>query len=119
MAKELRVGVSGFNFKKTDAPTINVAETVFVTVSGVHAVHASQNIGTGDETLDIAAVGTIGFVYFKNLDDTNFILIGEDGSSYPIKLMPGEIAVMRWSAAAIHAKSDTAACDLEYAVIED
>ena len=119
MANELKLNISSFNFRKTDAPTISVSASASITVSGVHAVHASQNIGTTDETLDIAAVGTIGFVYFKNLDDTNFILIGEDGSSYPIKLMPGEIAVMRWSAAAIHAKSDTAACDLEYAVIED
>ena len=118
MADELRLNVSvaftkgGASFSKTIAPLLDISGDLFV--------HGVQNIGTTEETLTlIAGIGTLGYVLVYNLDDTNFIEIGAVTTEYAIKLKPGEIALFRVNGSAIYAKADTAACDLEYAVIED
>lgn len=69
------------------------------------------------------AVGTPGWAYFKNHDASNFITIGgQTGGTLvsTIKLLPGEFVVVRLALAAnaIYAISDTAACDLEWLIVE-
>ncbi len=118
MANELRLNLGNFSFTKGTASASAPGQSLGVTVSGTHFIGNSQSIGTGDETLALGDVATNGYVFFKNTDPTNFIIIGADGSSYPIKLKPGEFAVMRWNGAAIHAKADTATCILQYTIIE-
>jgi hypothetical protein len=49
----------------------------------------------------------------------NVILIGADGSSYPNRLKGGEPGFVRWNGAAIHAKANTVAADLEYLLLPD
>lgn len=49
----------------------------------------------------------------------NVILLGADGSSYPNKLKGEEFSVVRHNGAAIHAKANTIATDLEYILISD
>lgn len=49
----------------------------------------------------------------------NLLQIGSDGTLYPISLKPLEEAVVRWNAAAIHAKSSLASTLWEYLLIED
>ncbi len=119
MANEFTTQLSKFSFTKGTSSASVSSQLVFATVSGTHAIGSFQSIGTGDETLGLGDVATIGYVFLKNTNDTNFITIGPDGSSYPIKLKPGEFAVTRWNAAAIHAKADTATCILQYMIIED
>ncbi len=118
MANELRINLTTFNFAKGTASANTQPQTIGVTVSGTHSSSGNQSIGTGDETVALVDVSTIGYVFLKNTDATNFMTIGPDGSSYPIKLAPGEFAVVRWNAAAIHAKADTATCILQYMIIE-
>ena len=52
----------------------------------------------------------------KNIDATNFVEVGLTGS-YTIKLLAGESAVFR-ADGALYAKADTAACDVEYIIVE-
>ncbi len=119
MAGELRINLSSFTFSKGTANATTPLQSVAVTVSGTHSSSGNQSIGTGDETLALVDVSTIGYVFLKNTDATNFITVGPDGSSYPLKLKPGEFAIVRWNGAAIHAKADTATCILQYMIIED
>ena len=93
--------------------------SIAVVPSGNGFVKSVISVGTADETLALGDVATNGYLWLHNLDGTNYITFGPDGSSYPVKLKAGEIALLRWNGAAIHAKANTAACQLEYALIED
>ncbi len=68
------------------------------------------SVGTSDETVALADVGTIGKVLILNLNDTHFVSLGSDGTLYPIKIKPGDFFIGQWNAAAIHLKADTGAC---------
>ncbi len=118
MASELRINLTTFSFTKGTASANTPAQAISVDVAGTHTSSGTQSIGTGDETVALIDVATVGYVFLKNTDATNFITVGPDGSSYPIKLKPGEFVVVRWNAAAIHAKADTATCILQYMIIE-
>lgn len=66
---------------------------------------------------DTGLAGDLGTAPATGVD--NVILLGADGSSYPNKLKGGEFSVVRWNGAAIHAKANTIAADLEYILISD
>lgn len=117
MAEQFYVGVQ-LVLNRNDAELQIARQSPLLGMVGSHFVKAVQTIGTSDETLDIGEIGTIGFVYLRNLDATNYIEIGSDGTNYPLKLLKGNVALFRWNAAAIHAKANTASCLLEYAVLE-
>jgi hypothetical protein len=94
----------------------------FVTVSGDHAIHKSQEIGTSAEALDIGEITTVGYCWFRNMDSTNFVEIGYDDTGFKnlIKLKAGEeCGPVRLGQGAPYALADTAAVDLEYVIIED
>lgn len=79
-----------------------------------------QAIGITDEVLVLGDVSSIGYVALKNLDATNSIIVGSDGTLYPIILRPnGGWAIVEWNAAAIHAKANVAICNLEYTIISE
>ena len=119
MANELQVPINPITFIKGSSNVTLPAKVNSITVSGKHYVRKTQTIGTTDETLDLGDIGTIGVVVLTNQDATNYILIGPDGSSYPIRLKPGEGFPFRWNGAAIHAKANSAPCDLEQLIVED
>lgn len=118
MADELRINISlsfekgGATISKTKSPSLDVIGNLFA--------HGVQNIGIIEEELTlISGMGTLGYVYLHNLDATNFVTIGSVTAQLGIKIKPGEIAVFRTSGAGIFIKADTAACDVEYIIIED
>ena len=79
-----------------------------------------QSVGTSEEELlQGAEVGTPGYVLAKNLDDTNYVEIGAATGEYCIKMKAGEFALWRHNSATLYAKANTAACLVEYTIIED
>lgn len=118
MSAELLVAASLKFSKGGSLFEANFPSTYF-DVSGSVGNKQVQAIGVTDESLALGDVATIGFVMLKNLDPTNYITVGSDGTLYPIKLKPGEAFLGRWNAAAIHAKATTAPCNLEYTIISD
>lgn len=123
MADELTIS-SSIRFVKGTAPnTLTISRSSAsqrVTVSGMTGIQNVVSIGTSDEELSLGDIGTIGYCWFKNLDATNYLTIGPDGASYPIKLKAGETAgPLRWNGAAIHALANTGACVLEYILVPD
>jgi hypothetical protein len=120
MADELQItGVLYLN--KSGVEPINQPITDLVTVSGNYTSTGTQLISTAGLTLTLSPdIGTIGFVMFQNLDGTNYITIGADGSSYPIRMNAGELAgPFRFNGASIYAKADTAACRMAFWVISN
>uniref|UniRef100_A0A6M3J564 Uncharacterized protein n=1 Tax=viral metagenome TaxID=1070528 RepID=A0A6M3J564_9ZZZZ len=116
MSDELRIGLV-MSFDKGGAKC-NRAETIEVDVTGDAFSHEIQSIPTSNTALvEGAAVGTPGYYFIKNLDATNYVTIGLT-ASYAIKLLAGEICCFR-AAGAIFALANTAACLVEYWVIEE
>lgn len=118
MSAELLLQAS-LKFAKSGAAIESNFASAYFDVSGSVGNKEVQAIGTSDETLNLGDISTIGYCLFRNLDPTNYVSIGSDGTLYPIKLKAGEVAMVRWNAAAIHAKANTAICNLEYTLISD
>jgi hypothetical protein len=117
MANELSLSFT-LSFNKANCQRVTQSLASTVTVSGTYVASSTQLIGTSDETLTFPSdLATVGYCLFQNLDPTNFILIGNDGAVYPIKLLAGEIALLRFTGT-VHAKSDTGACKLGFTIIE-
>lgn len=95
------------------------------TFNGTHTSAGVQSIPTtagGTAIVIAAAVATAGQAWFVNLDITNYLTIGTKpaGTFSPcIKIKPGEVAMFRLSTTTLYALADTAACDLEFLVMED
>ena len=117
MSQEIR-NTTTFAYNKNGATRGRTGVTTVQDATGNAVVDDVQSIGTSDETLDKGDIGTIGFLYAKNLDALHYIDIGADGSTYPIRLQPGVDCRTPWNSSAVHAKANTAACLLDYVVIE-
>ena len=118
MANEISTSTN-FTFQKNGNPPQAWTANGTITVSGNYFVSGVQNIGTTDETVSLGDIGTVGWVLLKNLDGTNYVTAGSDGSVYPIKLKAGEEIKTRWNGAAVHLKANTAACNVAYLIVED
>lgn len=92
-------------------------------MAGGAFANAVQSIGTTYEQIVVPAeIATAGCVYFRNLDDTNYVEIGREVSAafYPfIKLKPGEVMVGRMATNSFFAKANTAAVNLEMCLLAD
>jgi hypothetical protein len=106
-----------FTFNKNNVSE-SINNTVSVTVTGNNMIHQTKAAATTDATLPLGAIATLGQCYFKNTDNTNNILIGIDGTTYPIQLSPGEDARCRINGSAIHFKSNAGTPLLEYLLAE-
>lgn len=118
MASELQIQLS-IAFNKSNAALSRSFTAAFFDVSGTAGVANVIAVGTSDETLALGDVATPGWLYMKNLDATNFITAGADGTLYNIKMKAGEPFLGRWNGAAIHVKANTAQCNMEYLLIPD
>lgn len=118
MSQELTIQAA-LAFSKSGAAISKTFLQTYFDVSGTAGIQSVIAVGTSDETLALGDISTIGWVYMKNLDPTNYISVGSDGTLYPLKMKPGEPMLVRWNAAAIHVKSNTAPCNMEYVLIPD
>jgi hypothetical protein len=102
-----------------DTGTISVSGATYdQAAAGAQA--GIQNIGTSDETLTDTNLTNKGWLYMRNLDDTNFVEWGFT-NAYGGKMEATEtVGPFRTNTAAdIHLKADTAACDVQYLWLED
>ena len=79
----------------------------------MNALYNLQNIGTSAEAIVLGDV-VPGYIAFKNLDVTNFVIIGNDNAVATVvaKLLPGQGVILPTSNATWYAKADTAECVL-------
>lgn len=110
----LRMKISGEDPQEIDTLTQYFDMTGTEFESGIISVGyaAKENVAKGD-------VGTIGWVYLKNLDSTNFIAAGDDADNPSIKMKAGEFFLGRWNATNISVIADTAACRMQFLMLED
>jgi hypothetical protein len=127
MANEIMVTVR-FKAQKPGAYALDRAPgEIAANWTGVETSEGVANIGTTEEAIPNANVNdNEGWAFFRNLETTvgasNYIELGVKPSTtfYPMcRLLPGEVAVMRLSPAQeYYAKSNGAARDLEYRILE-
>ena len=118
MANEIHTNVS-LSVVKGGAKA-NRVESVSIDMSGDSLTHGVQGIPTGGEVLaESDELGTAGLCFIKNLDTVNYITVGSDATAnHTIKLKAGESTLFR-AAGSVYAKANTAACNVEYIIIED
>lgn len=90
--------------------------------SGTKYVRLKQNIGIAEEALDKGDITTPGYCIAVNLDTTNFVSIRPaTGAANTIRLDANRgFAIFKFGsgATAPYAIADTAACDIDYLLIE-
>lgn len=116
MANELKITIN-VNYEKS-TEIVDLFESNNVTVTGTEYWHGIQSVGfSGEEAVNVADIGTQGYVYAKNLDSTNYVTIGTTGA-LAVKLKAGESNVWR-TAGALYALANTAACRVEFLIFEE
>ena len=106
--------------KKGDRLPVEIPlEKRFADMTGDIYNKGQQSIGlTAEVIAKPADMSTIGFVYVKNIDATNFIEIGNDADNPSIKLLAGQSFSGPWGATNVSCKADTAACLIDFLIIE-
>lgn len=102
---------------------MNVGTSFQADMAGVHKQSVNQLIGVAaHEPIELVTdLGTPGFVHFKNVDPTNFILIGVDVAAAfhkMIHLDPGQGTVFQIANVPLFAQADTADCLLQVDILE-
>lgn len=121
MANELTVSVSASlvngNHRASFAPgAIQVTQAA----QGMHGPVVS--VGTSEEDLAVGDVGTLGWLFLRNLDPTNFVTYGPKDTTMKAfgRLEPGEIACLRLEPGiTLRWQADTAACKVQVMLLED
>jgi len=118
VANELSLIVN-FDFSKGGAE-VSKQLSKKITVAGDAFTHGIQEIGLVEEEIAQGVeLGTPGYLLIKNLDTTNYVEIGSTTGVYDIKLKALEFALYRHNSGTVYALADTAACLVEYCLIED
>jgi hypothetical protein len=92
------------------------------TLSGTDYIHKTQIVGTSEEAIVIGEIGTPGWCFFRNLDDTNYVSIrAATGATSTVELKAGESCCFRLArgATAPFAIANTSSVTIEYLILED
>lgn len=121
MADEITVTL-GLSATKGELKVSLPTEVIRVDMAGSRTEGGVQDIGTTYEALSIGSdFGTAGYARFKNLDTTNYVEVGlEVAAAFHgfLKLLPGDIAVLRLATDALFARANTAAVKLQFELLE-
>jgi hypothetical protein len=123
MANELQVFV-GVTLTKSNLKRLINAETVQVTVSGnIVDGPKTVTVGTSEEDLTVGDVATLGWVYGRNIDATNFVKYGPKSAGSMIvfgRCKPGEIFCFRFEPGiTLRWIADTGAVNMDIMVVSD
>jgi hypothetical protein len=104
MADEINL-LTSFEFDKGGASLKRTAEQQKIDVSGDLYLETIASATSSGISVDKGDLATIGVARIKNLDATNYVRAGDDGTNYPLRINPGESFIMRLNGNALHLKS--------------
>lgn len=93
-----------------------------ITWTGNNSLHNRQTVGTVEEALVLGDCGAGGFLIMVNRSASNYVKVRpSSGVADLVRLRAGEGACFRLDAGATapFVIADTAACELEYVLLED
>ena len=124
MPSELQAAIKLiFNKGNSRARTSPLLEALkYIDVTGETAISGRMSVGLTAETIPKGDIGTIGTVILWNHDTTNFISAGDDADNPTIKLFADGVglnfSLVAWGATNVSVKADTAACEMDYILVE-
>lgn len=119
MANTLTIDFDLFEFVSGNRKVSREYGKKTFTVTGDKFTHIIQEIGTAEEAIDLGDVSAGGYSFWWNHDSTNFVTIRPGtGADDLVKIGAGEVALFRLAASAPYAIADTAACEVEYVILE-
>jgi len=117
MANEIAITAS-LSYTKGGASDSLSVTGLADTLVGTRAIHHVQSVATNPgEALDPGEASVGGWLIIKNLDADNFVTLEVGEATSFCQLNPGEVALFR-ATAAVTAVADTAACLVEYLLLE-
>lgn len=117
MANEINLSIS-FSASKGGA-SVRVSASDNIDMAGDDMLQETQVIGTSAEALTWGELsGAPKYVFLKNNDATNYVLVGFTNPPTEMKLMAGESMLFAPTTATIYAKADTAACRVFKCAVE-
>lgn len=124
MANEIRVSLQLTAQKGNDVVKFQPGQ-VSVDQNGSGSTEPELSIGTAEEDVVFTDIAVPGYLCMRNLDDTNFVEWGPKDAGAMILmgvLKPGEVAVFRVASSTpptLRMKADTAACRVQFVMLED
>jgi hypothetical protein len=107
----LTVNNGNYNASRTVSTSFNQSSSGFDT--------QLIQVTTGGVNLSPVGIGTEGWIWFKNLDSTNYLDWGV-ASNHIGRMQPGEYAVFRMlSTATLNLVANTATCEVEVFLLEN
>ena len=118
MAREITASAS-LTASKGGA-SVSASAAITNDMAGDQMLTNVQNIGTSAEALVLGDITTIGFLFVKNLDATNYVEVDSVNTldEFPQKLLPGEFVLLKPQTTTIYAKANTAACNVLVQAVE-
>lgn len=117
MASELSIQVAVSYSKNGDVD--QVSDSKIIDVSGTARVSGRQTIGTVEEQLVLGDVSSVGVVWIKNLDSTNYLTVGTVAGQRGFRINPGESYPFRAANNAVYCAANTAAVDVSYKIFSN
>lgn len=119
MSQEFTIGASIAYQDDEGSDVLAAVSDLVATISTKKFIHNKIEVGTSEEALPLGEVATLGWAFFKNLDETNYLeLRSATGSGNDIiKIGPGLSAGpfhFGSDVTAPYAVANTAPCKLEY-----
>lgn len=121
MANEITVAALLSFAKGVLSDTMQKTATTF-DMTGVPYERRTMSVPTtaGGTALPLGDVTTPGYCFIRNTDPTNYITVKPAAAGVDtIKIKAGEFAVFRFAAAAPAVLANTAACVIEYLLLQD
>jgi len=112
MANELTISLR-INYSKGGAKFERDTGTSQITIAGTAIANGVRSASTSWTSQSIVAAP--GYVYVKNLDATNYLELGPDGSASAVKLLAGQWCLFPVAGTALYTRANTAAVDFEFA----
>ena len=88
--------------------------------TGTEWIFIQANVAASEVALDYGSISTAGWFLFKNLDATNYVALRPGtGVADFAKVEAGEICLCRLAGTTVFTEANTAACDVQYLLLED
>ena len=117
MANELTIQ-NGLSYSK-NGDIDQVSDSRTIDVAGTARISGRQTIGTSEEQLALGDVSSVGVVWIKNLDSTNYITVGTVTNQRGFRINAGESYSFRAENNAVFVAANTAAVDVSYKIFSN
>ena len=115
MASEISFSAS-LSYAKSGT-SLNRQCSTTLDVAGLKYADVVQTIATGGSTVTFGTVGTVGVFMLQNIDPANYVDVGFDGSTYPVRLAAvsgtqGGFIIAPNNGSTIYARASVTGCNL-------